>query len=175
MANLFKFLYLGDFARIARCFREAADASALLPWELLPELEAIQSKAKAAGWRGGLPDPVAYGNVVAPAVSLLSTRAVLDAARVGLALELYRSANGDYPDTLSALAPDFLDEVPKDPFTGKELGYIRSGDDLTVYSVGRDLKYDSIDDYSAWKTKRPPPPPPRKRPSRKRKVPADKE
>ncbi|MCK4298999.1 MAG: hypothetical protein KAX80_05675, partial [Planctomycetes bacterium] len=63
-------------------------------------------------------------------------------ARTRLALELYRLSRGDYPDALSDLAPDFLPQIPLDPFDGKPLRYIKSAERVAVYSLGRDLQDD---------------------------------
>lgn len=60
------------------------------------------------------------------------------AAQVGIALELYHRANGNYPDTLDAMVPEYLDAVPNDPIAGGPLRY-RVGDAGPVlYSVGAD-------------------------------------
>ena len=65
-----------------------------------------------------------------------------DLARTALALERYRLAHGQYPESLDALVPDILPEVPLDPFDGKPLRYVRS-DRVAVYSIGEDLQDDS--------------------------------
>ncbi len=39
------------------------------------------------------------------------------------ALELYRDRYGDYPESLEALVPEFLTQVPLNPFDGKPLRY----------------------------------------------------
>jgi hypothetical protein len=57
-------------------------------------------------------------------------------AEVGLALERYRQAKGEYPATLAALVPEFLPTVPMDPFTEKPLIYRTEPGGAVVYSVG---------------------------------------
>ena len=59
------------------------------------------------------------------------------AAEVAVAVELYRRANGGtMPETLSALVPDYLPAVPKDPCKqDMEIGY--NAMEGTVSSVGR--------------------------------------
>ena len=62
-------------------------------------------------------------------------------ARTALALRIYKSQHGRYPDTLNALAPAILSKVPVDPFSGKLLIYRREGKGFVFYSVsvnGRD-------------------------------------
>lgn len=56
-----------------------------------------------------------------------------------IALERYRTRHGSYPDSLSALAPDFLKVVPSDFMNGQPLHYRRTDDGhFILYSVGLD-------------------------------------
>ena len=57
-------------------------------------------------------------------------------AQVALALKLYKADHGRYPEALDALAPEFLDRVPLDPFTAQPLKYARDDGGFFVYSVG---------------------------------------
>jgi len=66
-------------------------------------------------------------------------------ARVALAAERYRLATGDFPETLDQLAPDYLEELPHDPFNGQPLRYTVSADHVIIYSVGEDLTDDGGD------------------------------
>ena len=63
-------------------------------------------------------------------------------AQVGMALERYRAAKGDYPAALGTLAPEFLPSVPVDVFNGQPLHYRRVPGGAVVYSVGPNLKDD---------------------------------
>ncbi|MFN3149122.1 hypothetical protein [Bremerella sp.] len=56
-----------------------------------------------------------------------------------LALAKFRDTHGHYPDSLTELVPDFLDEPPQDLFNASELAYRPSEDGYTLYSVGADL------------------------------------
>ncbi len=49
-------------------------------------------------------------------------------ARVACALERFRLAHGDYPETLDALAPEFLAKIPHDIINGQPLHYRRTDD-----------------------------------------------
>jgi hypothetical protein len=63
------------------------------------------------------------------------------ATRALIALERHRIALGRYPDTLDALVPGFLSEVPIDPWDGKPLKYRTidpAGRSFILYSVGMD-------------------------------------
>ncbi len=63
------------------------------------------------------------------------TRASED--EIACALERCRLANGDYPDSLDALAPGYLQSIPHDIINGQPLHYRRTGDGkFLLYSVG---------------------------------------
>jgi hypothetical protein len=60
-----------------------------------------------------------------------------DAAAVACALERYRLARGQFPDSLNALVPDFISRLPHDVIDGQPLKYRRTPDRLyLLYSVG---------------------------------------
>jgi tetratricopeptide (TPR) repeat protein len=64
-------------------------------------------------------------------------QASVDLARVAIALERYRLAHGDYPDSLDALASQFNAGVPHDIINGGPLHYRRTPDgQFILYSVG---------------------------------------
>jgi hypothetical protein len=61
----------------------------------------------------------------------------LDTARVSIALERHRLANGALPETLNALVPRYLAKIPTDLIDGKPLRYRRDADGgYILYSVG---------------------------------------
>jgi hypothetical protein len=58
-------------------------------------------------------------------------------ARVAMALERFRLANGEFPGSLDALAPKYLQEIPHDVINGEPLHYNRTSDgQFVLYSVG---------------------------------------
>jgi hypothetical protein len=60
-----------------------------------------------------------------------------DMARVAIALERYRLAHGEFPESLDALTPQFMQQVPHDIITGEPLHYRRTPDgQFVLYSVG---------------------------------------
>jgi hypothetical protein len=75
-------------------------------------------------------------------MKLATFDALVLTARTGLACRIYKSRTGEYPDTLEALVPGLLKEVPVDPFTGKPLVYRREGEGFIVYSLGNNQKDD---------------------------------
>lgn len=61
----------------------------------------------------------------------------LDQGRIACAIERYRLAHGAIPDTLDALAPQFIEKLPHDRMNGHPLKYHRSSDErFQLYSVG---------------------------------------
>ena len=77
----------------------------------------------------------------------------LRTARAALAVQRYRLAAGQLPDTLADLVPDYLDAVPTDPFDGNDLRYEKLGPGFVVYSIGKDFHDDGgMERLSASKT-----------------------
>ena len=61
----------------------------------------------------------------------------VDLARVAVALERYRLVQGAFPESLDALAPQFLEKIPHDIIGGQPLHYRRTDDgSFVLYSVG---------------------------------------
>jgi len=61
------------------------------------------------------------------------------AALTTIAIERFRLVHeGKLPEQLAALVPEFLPNVPDDPFDGEKLRFARLDDGYAVYSVGSD-------------------------------------
>ena len=58
------------------------------------------------------------------------------AARAGLAVDAYRQDHGRLPETLEQLVPDYVDEIPKDYYTGARLGYLHDDPAYAVFDAG---------------------------------------
>jgi tetratricopeptide (TPR) repeat protein len=70
-------------------------------------------------------------------IKLAAIQASIDLARVACALERYHIAHGEYPQTLDALAPQFIEKIPHDIIGGEPLHYRRKTDgQFVLYSVG---------------------------------------
>jgi len=68
----------------------------------------------------------------------------VDQAAIACALERYRLAHGQFPETLDALAPQFMAKLPHDIINGQPLHYRRTADgQFTLYSVGWNQKDDN--------------------------------
>ena len=67
----------------------------------------------------------------------------MDMARVACALERYRLTQGNYPETLDALSPQFIESFPHDVIGGQPLKYHRTDyGQFALYSVGWNGKDD---------------------------------
>jgi len=67
----------------------------------------------------------------------------VDTARIACALERYRLANGNWPEALAALTPQFLAAIPGDVIDGQPLRYRQSEDGgYVLYSIG----WNQVDD-----------------------------
>jgi hypothetical protein len=63
----------------------------------------------------------------------------VQALKIACAVERYRIRDARLPDSLGALVPDYLSQVPLDPFDAQPFRYRPSGARYVVYSVGPDL------------------------------------
>jgi len=61
----------------------------------------------------------------------------VDLARAAIALERYRLAHREFPESLDVLVPHFVAQVPHDIIGGQPLKYRRTDDgQFILYSVG---------------------------------------
>jgi hypothetical protein len=74
----------------------------------------------------------------AAGLAFLRVKALLRVGRVMVAVERFRLARGRWPEAIDTLVPRFLEAVPIDPFTGRELILKKLGDGIVIYSLGAD-------------------------------------
>ncbi|MBN2473083.1 MAG: hypothetical protein JXB62_00645 [Pirellulales bacterium] len=77
----------------------------------------------------------AHSTVVNAAARGAATRRASD---VMIAVERFRRAHGRLPESLAKLVPEYLPEVPADPFDGLPLRYAVREGQYIIYSVGKD-------------------------------------
>jgi len=83
-----------------------------------------------------------FGRYLLPALSAATRKFAVgqgsaDLARVACALERYRLAHGQYPESLDVLAPQFIAKLPHDIIGGQPLKYRRADDgQFVLYSIG---------------------------------------
>ena len=68
-----------------------------------------------------------------------------DSARLGLAALRYRAKHGKLPAKLDALAPDYVEALPPDPYTGKPLLLRKEKTGFVIYAVGENGTDDAGD------------------------------
>ena len=75
-----------------------------------------------------------------------ATQLVIDrSSRVAVAIERFRRDRNALPTALSDLVPQYLGEVPSDPYSGRPLLFRRAESGYTVYSVGANQQDDQGD------------------------------
>jgi hypothetical protein len=89
-----------------------------------------------------------FARLIVPALGQAATRlaygqASVDLVRTAMALERCRLARGAFPESLDALAPQFIAKVPHDVIGGQPLKYRRTPEgSFVLYSVGWNEKDD---------------------------------
>jgi hypothetical protein len=115
----------------------ALDEACRLPQdEQLPRLKEVERHAPDRATA-----PIAA--LLTPAMSkIVATthrqQALLRCAVVAVALERYRQEHNRWPESLAALIPAELDQIPTDPYNGQPLRFRLLDDGPVVYSVGPD-------------------------------------
>jgi hypothetical protein len=64
-------------------------------------------------------------------------QAYVASLRLKIALRLYEQKHGQLPDNLTALVPEYLNEVPQDPYDGNQFRYSKAG--RKIWTIGFDL------------------------------------
>ncbi|MFA5393919.1 MAG: ABC transporter permease [Candidatus Ratteibacteria bacterium] len=67
---------------------------------------------------------------------IANLEALQDLAKIVTALKRYKLTHGQYPKDLAELRPDFISELPIDPFTGRDFIYKQEGKGFILYSLG---------------------------------------
>ena len=80
---------------------------------------------------------IAIPNFTKATQTLAHNQTLANEAQIVCALERYRLAHGEYPGTLDALAPQFIEKIPHDIISGAPLIYRPTADGkFLLYSVG---------------------------------------
>ena len=62
----------------------------------------------------------------------------LQCARLGLAAERFRMTTGRLPISLDELVPDYVDEIPADPFDSAAMRFAQTDQGIVIYSIDED-------------------------------------
>lgn len=79
-------------------------------------------------------------NFTATLLKKATLDALFDTSRIGIASKIYKNLYGEFPENAAVLVPEFLEEVPVDPFTGKPYIYKKQDSGFIVYSIGSNQK-----------------------------------
>jgi hypothetical protein len=80
---------------------------------------------------------VTFPNFVVATQTFSKKQTLVNECQIACALERYRLAHGEYPETLDALVPQFIEKLPHDIIGGEHLRYRRTGaGKFLLYSVG---------------------------------------
>ena len=80
---------------------------------------------------------IAIPNYVKAEQTTAYNQTLANEAQIACALERYRLAHGEYPETLDTLVPQFIEKLPHDLIGGQPLHYRRTDDGkFLLYSIG---------------------------------------
>jgi hypothetical protein len=80
---------------------------------------------------------IAIPNTAKAAQTLARNQTLVNEAQIACALERYHLAHSEYPETLDALVPQFIEKLPHDIIGGQPLHYRREASGkFLLYSVG---------------------------------------
>lgn len=106
----------------------------------LPEME---QKPKLDQLMATVPTKPMMVRLLAPAIDKVHGafqrgQAGLRSAICAVAAERYRLKHGQWPESLAQLVPEYLKQIPNDPYVGNPILLRRAEDGLILYSVGAD-------------------------------------
>ncbi|MBN1257214.1 MAG: hypothetical protein JXA52_05865 [Planctomycetes bacterium] len=127
----------------------------------LPAEERLAAAKTLKAKLSNIPSHLVISRMMLPSITGVFTRELQHIANMrlvqaALAVERYRLRHGKLPDSLSDLKPEFLPEIPLDPFDGKLLRYKLLAKGYMVYSIGQDqadnggLDYKKIGSLRPW-------------------------
>ena len=127
-----------------RCFQTADDLQAQEFWSLdWTEHDAAFAPllTPTTGVLSSLnlfPLSLMIAHLDAAILQVYGIRFKFDVVRLVVALQLHRIDRGEWPDTLQNLVPDFISEIPRDPFDGAPVRYRLIDGEPRLWSVGPD-------------------------------------
>jgi len=130
-------------AELAQYYDAFAAAAAMPPWEGLKATTDMDRVQK--GEVPGVSQWNTAARMLLPALGRFAeqhveTQAHLQVLRLAVAARRYRLARGQWPPALQDLAPDYIQAVDPDPFTGRPMRCAPDDGAWKVWSVGRDLR-----------------------------------
>ncbi len=133
--------YADIVAQIGRLDRPPADTP---PHRVADSFMGMGELLREVGWLHFVRNPVGsiLTHMAEPSLRSVESKvtaiAELRLTRLHRALRIYHLEQGELPETLDALVPDYMDEVPLDPFTHEAFLYEREAEPPLLRSVGPD-------------------------------------
>ena len=139
-------------ARYYTLFEQVIEATAL------PIEEQIAAAEAAGNWIEQSTGPAALAAILLPSVARaveadVRNRTHLNTAIVAVAAARYHRDKGEYPASINALVPAYLDAVPIDPMDAQPMRYRTFDQGFVVYSVARnrtDENGEELEDGKYW-------------------------
>lgn len=116
-----------DYRTFEREVREADAPGRFEKWA-----QALSGNARGYELFSQMPD-----SSISTASRDFGRRSIVSLVRLRVAFERYRLQHGRWPESLEALLPDYLHEIPKDWMDGNPIRY--NTEERRIYSVGEDL------------------------------------
>jgi hypothetical protein len=145
--NMMRGWFYQNMVTIARLDQEAIDSVDLTNNFILPQkVDKTQSEIDALGKH--FRPYTFFAEIVVPNLAkafetLGRNQTMVNEGQIVCALERYHLAHSEYPETLDALAPQFIEKIPHDIIGGQPLHYRRMDDGkFLLYSVGWNEKDD---------------------------------
>jgi len=123
-----------QFRELFRLQTKSVEAAKAPPEKQLPRLQELKPLASKLDPLTSLWLP-SYEKFVR---IFLRNQALIRCTSAALAAERFRRSHGAWPDSLAGLVPEFLGELPVDPYNGSPLKFRRLADGVVIYSVGQD-------------------------------------
>jgi hypothetical protein len=139
---------LAAYRRHLRTMRENAARPTPAALDGFEDHEKAIRATRGGGILAGLLVPATYKALYAA----LDGDARRGLVRLAVAATAYKAKHGKPPEKLAELVPEFIAEVPPDPYDGRPLRLRRADGGLVLYSVGRDRKDDGgrVMDEETW-------------------------
>jgi hypothetical protein len=132
-------IWVFDRRFYARYIEAILDTSSLPLPDAAAEVDRIVERSSGALGRRIHPLSSIVMPALARSIDAFGRTAVYgDLVSLIVAIERYRLAHGAVPDELTQLVPEFLAELPPDPYADGPYLYLREDSGYAVYSVGPD-------------------------------------
>ncbi len=138
-ASLFRVFMFNDELHGYRDLMEQFRQAAALPWtQAHAKMQEIEGQLGSR--REGMLASMLCPSLLRIHIKVLHNECLMQMSRLALAAARYRAVHNSDPATLAALAPDFIDAVPTDPFDGTPIKAEFAPGKLTLYSLGDENK-----------------------------------